>query len=221
MIRGLSVLVFALSAVVFSRGAVAHLNLSECVQHDVSLEAGATYIDLTLRLTFFDHRAEDQQLLLDSDGDGRISSAERATFRKALLKAAEKQMSLHADGHELNLLPLYDPEIRSDPEESGRFEIRLHFFTRRPTEVKGSTLLEVHNGLFPNVPALTAFHVAGKNGVRVTTAGGTHNLTRPANASRPLVLTARLHPPTHKEEIAKSKPLQSRSSKSGDKGEIP
>ena len=138
MIRGLSLLVFALSAVVFSRGAVAHENLSEFVQHDVTLEAGATYIDLTLRLTFFDHRAEDQQLLLDSDGDGRFSSAERATFRKALLKAVEEQMSLHADGHELNLLPRYDPEIRTDP-ESGRFEIRLHLFTRRPTKVKGST----------------------------------------------------------------------------------
>lgn len=220
MIRGLSLLVFALSAIVFSRGAVAHPNLSAFVQHDVSLKAGATYIDLTLRLTFFDHRAEDQQLLLDSDGDGRFSSAERATFRKALLKAVEEQMSLHADGHELNLLPRYDPEIRTDP-ESGRFEIRLHLFTRRPTKVKGSTLVEVHNRLFPNVPALTAFHVAGKNGVRVTTAGGTHNLTRPANASRPLVLTARLHPPTHKEAVAKSKPLKSRSSKFGDKGEKP
>ncbi len=218
MIRGLSLLVFALSAIVFSRGAVAHPNLSAFVQHDVSLKAGATYIDLTLRLTFFDHRAEDQQLLLDSDGDGRFSSAERATFRKALLKAVEEQMSLHADGHELNLLPRYDPEIRTDP-ESGRLEIRLHLFTRRPTKVKGSTLVEVHNRLFPNVPALTAFHVAGKNGVRVTTDGGTHNLTRPANASRPLVLTARLHPPTHKEAVAKSKPLKSRSSKFGDKGE--
>ena len=218
MIRGLSLLVFALSAIVFSRGAVAHPNLSAFVQHDVSLKAGATYIDLTLRLTFFDHRAKEQQLLLDSDGDGRFSSAERATFRKALLKAVEEQMSLHADGHELNLLPRYDPEIRTDP-ESGRFEIRLHLFTRRPTKVKGSTLVEVHNRLFPNVPALTAFHVAGKNGVRVTTAGRTHNLTRPANASRPLVLTARLHPPTHKEAVAKSKPLKSRSSKFGDKGE--
>ena len=221
MIRGLSLLVFALSAIVFSRGAVAHPNLSAFVRHDVSLKAGATYIDLTLRLTFFDHRAEDQQLLLDSDGDGRFSSAERATFRKALLKAVEEQMSLHADGHELNLLPRYDPEIRADPEESGRFEIRLHMFTRRPTKVEGTTLLEVHYGLFPNIPALTAFHVAGKNGVRVTTAASTHKLTRPANALRPLVLTARLHPPTAQEEVSKPKPLKFRSSNSTDKGEKP
>lgn len=221
MIRGLHLLVFALSAIVLSRGAVAHPNLSAFVKHDVSLNACATYVDLTLGLTFFDQRAEDQRLLLDSDGDGRFSSAERATFRKALLKTVDEQMSLYADGLELSLVPRYDPEIRTDPEESGRFEIRLHLFARRPTQAKGSTLVEIHNGLFPNDPILTAFHVAGKNGVRVTTAEGTHNLTRPADASRPLVLTAQLHPPTHKEAVAKSKSLKSRSSTFGDKGEKP
>ncbi|MCF6286250.1 MAG: hypothetical protein L3K26_13835 [Candidatus Hydrogenedentes bacterium] len=193
MIRGLSIIIFALSVLVFPYDAVAHQKLSEGVQQQVSLEAGTTYIDLTLRLTFFDHQAEHQQLLLDSNGDGRFSSAERTAFGKALLKMAEKQVSLHAEGRKLALLPRYDPEIRADPAESGHFEIRLHFFARRSTKIDEGALLEVRSGLFPHIPALTAFRVSGRNGVRISTAGSTHKLTRPANASQPLVLAARLY----------------------------
>lgn len=197
MIRGLVLFALALSGTLFMLSAAAHPSLSEYVQHDVTLEAGAKYLDLTLRLTFFDRHAELQEAFLDRDGDGRFSSAERAAYRSELLKAAEKQLTLDAGGVPLELLPLYDPEITADPPDPAanpprQFEVRLKFFARLPADTRDGAALAVRDGLFPEFPALAGFHVVGKDARHLTAESDGHNLARPADAKQPLVLDARL-----------------------------
>ena len=197
MIRGSATFAVIVCCALLAPPAEAHPKLSEYVQHDITLEAGSSYIDLTIRLTFFDRHATLQELFLDSDGDGGFSGAERKAFRRELLEAAEEQFSLHAGAAQLELVPLYDPVIKAAaPDESGnihrRFEVHLTFFARLPRGARNGVALEVRDGLYPNLPALAGFHVAGKDGIRITTDNAGHDLTRPADPKQPLVLGARL-----------------------------
>lgn len=197
MFRGLLTIVLPFSGVAFLLPAAAHSNLSEYVQHDITLEAGATYIDLTARLIFFDRHAALQELFLDSDGDGRFSEMELKAFRNDVLREAEARLTLLAGTESLALIPLYAPEIvgaspETAPGHHRRFEVRLKFFARLPAAPAGELALEVRDGLYPAFPALAGFHVAGKDGIRVVADSGGQALSRPAGAPEPMALTGRL-----------------------------
>lgn len=199
MYRGGWRTVLVAGAWVWCAWAVAHPRLSEYVQHDITLEAGGTYVDVDVRLTFFDLHALDQEAALDADGDGRYSAAEREAYGAAVLSAAESQLGLYLGDEELPLIALYEPEIRVHAPETGshghrRFEVRLPYFARLPATAPAGEALEVRDGLFPALPALAAFRVRGTDGVRLRAVDGGRGLAREPDAATPLVLRATLKP---------------------------
>jgi hypothetical protein len=212
MIRGLvhGMLIAVAMAIVLPTPA--HPSLSEFVQHDIALKASATHVDVTIRLVFFGRHADVQTLFLDSDGDGRYSTAEHRAYREALLADAEKQFTLHAGAQDLALLPLYDPEILTpDIGDTGRFEIRMSLFARLPDGVTAGQTLEIRDGLFPEFPALGAFRARGTGGIQATTMTTGSNLMRPAGAAPILTLQAHLAGPKpifDPEVSAASRPLR-------------
>jgi hypothetical protein len=213
MNRTLTTAVFSLSWGICQLPAAAHPTLSEYVQHEVSANAGSTYIDLTVRLTFFDRLSESQEGLLDRNSDGRFSTVENTLFCKDLLKSVEKQITLHVSNQQLELLPLYDPEIKVDSQKSnrarnGRFEVHLHFFARLPQGLREGAALEVRDGLYPQFPAIANFHVAGTDGLRLAADTNGHDLSRQAHSKQPLVLRASLEVvPLKSVESTQSKPI--------------
>jgi len=197
VIRSFTIVTLVLSSVFFTSYAPAHPVLSDYVQHDITLEASATYLDLTIRLTFFNRLAALQALLLDRDGDGHFDAKEREAFRKDLLEESEEQLTIQVGAAELDLIVLYDPELTISVEggayaEHDRFEVRLKFFTRLPAEVEGETNVTIRDGLYPAYPALANIHLAGKEGVRLVAEGDNHDLARPANADTPVHLRGRM-----------------------------
>lgn len=177
--------------------AAGHPSLSEYVQHDVTLHAGSEYLDLTIHLTFFGRHAERQEIFLDGDGDGQFSTAEREAFAAEVLEAAARQVQLHVGTKPLTLVPLFDPEFRIIiPEGSGeahrRFELRLDFFAPLPTFDGAGVELAVHNGLYPELPAMAAFHVVGSDVARLHADCTGRDLGRPPGPEATLVLRARL-----------------------------
>jgi len=178
----------------------AHPNLSEYVQHDITLTAGAIYADLTVRLTFFGRHAEIQEILLDADGDGHAGLEERQAFRATLLKSASKHVALTADGEPLDLLPLNEPALKAGqggPEGAPhqRFEITLKFFARLPAGAQGPATLEIHDRLYPAYAALATFKVRAEDSRRLSVQDTGHDLARPAHSNDALILSALLHPP--------------------------
>lgn len=194
MSRGKSAAALALFGLLTAFNGAAHPNLAEYVQHDITLEANGSYLDVTARVTFFGRHAELQALFLDSDGDGRYSSAERKAFGKVLLADAEKQLALRIGGQALPLLPLHDPEIRAPggaiDRPGDRFEVQLRFFARLPRASGTEATVEVRDGLFPDFPVLAGFRVSGKEGMQLKTESSGHGLTRPAGSEEVLVLEA-------------------------------
>jgi len=217
MNRTLTIAVFVLCWGSCQLPARAHPRLSEFVQHEVSAKAGSTYIDVTVRLTFFDRLSASQEVLLDRDGDGEFGYAELALFRTELLKTVENQITLHVSDQPLELLPLFDPEIKVESPQpkrarNGRFDVVLHFFARLPDGLRDGAPLEIHDGLYPRYAAIAQFHVAGEDGVRLSAVGDGHDLGRQADAAAPLVLRALF-------EAAPSKSFESASAKPIDEGE--
>lgn len=197
MIQRLTRFVALLCFVVPGSRAAAHSNLSEYVQHDVTLEAGDVYLDLTVQLTFFDDQAERQRRALDSDGDGSFSTSEHAAFQKTLLAEADTKLALQSGDTSLELVPRYDPEIQCVASASGegahlRFEVRLHYFVRRPDALQEGAELEVHDGLYPEIPAMAALRVTAKEGCRISVGNGGRERGRSADSPGPLVFEARL-----------------------------
>lgn len=177
--------------------AAGHPSLSQYVQHDVTLRAGQEYLDLTIHLTFFGRHAERQEIFLDRDGDGQFSTAERAAFAAEVLEAAARQVQLHVGTKPLTLVPLFDPQIRViAPEGNGeahrRFELKLDFFAPLPSSDGAGVELAVHNGLYPELPAMAAFHVVGSDAARLHADCTGRELGRPPGPEASVVLRARL-----------------------------
>lgn len=175
--------------------APAHPALSDCVQHDIRLEAGPDYIDLTVRLTFFDRHAAVQEAFADADGDGHISRPERAAYGRDVLEQAARELALSVDGEPVELAPLHDAALTLPPPGDAphrRFEIELVFFAPAPPAGRGEAPVQLRNGLFPDYAAMTAFHVAGRDGVRVRAAEVGQPLSRAAGAEEPPPLEALL-----------------------------
>lgn len=188
-----AVLIMAMAA---AAGAVAHPALSSLVQHEITLEAGAKYVDITVRLTFFGHEATHLRGGLDRDGSGTISVEEWKTSRKRFLHMAERQFTMRTGAESLALLPRFDPEIEAKASGQAGLEqvtLTIHLFTRRPEAKSGETVLILEDGLVPDAPAMAAFHVVGRDGLRVVAEGAGRNRTRAAGQATPLTLTATVY----------------------------
>ena len=90
--------------------ATAHDLFAAYVQHSVHLTVGARDVDLTMDLTFFEEWSARERLAMDTDANGRISRWEVEAYVKKLAPRISRQVKLRVAGHELALVPLYEPK---------------------------------------------------------------------------------------------------------------
>ena len=154
------------------RAAVAHDLFTAYVQHGVHLTVGARNVDLTLDLTFFEEWSARERLVMDTDGNGRIARSEVEAYVKQLAPQVFRQVKLRVAGRELDLVPLYDPEIdllANDKVGPGHHRLRLFFFAPTPPALRAGDEIVVEDSLWPLVKAIGTPQAEGHDGATVET----------------------------------------------------
>ena len=145
----------------------AHEQLAAYVQHRVSLTLGERYIDLTLDLTFFEEWSAQERHAMDADGNGRITRRESESYLRKLAPALSQQLKLRVAGRELDLVPLYDPELDLlGSNQTGRthHRLRLWFFASTPASLRAADEILIEDRLWPMAKALGTLQAEGLDG---------------------------------------------------------
>ena len=148
-------------------GSAAHEQLATFVQHRIHLTVGERYIDLILDLTFFEEWSAQERRAMDADGDGRITRSESESYLKKLAPALAQQLKLRVAGRELDLVPLYDPELDllgSSQTGPAHHRLRLWFFGSTPATLRAGDEIVVEDRLWPQAKALGTLQLEGRDG---------------------------------------------------------
>lgn len=149
------------------RESAAHEQLAAFVQHRILLTVGERYIDLTLELTFFEEWSAQERRAMDTDGNGLITRSESESYLRRLAPALAQKLKLRVAGRELDLVPLYDPELdllgnnRTGP---AHHRLRLWFFGPTPATLRAGDGIVVEDRLWPQAKALGSLQVEGRDG---------------------------------------------------------
>jgi hypothetical protein len=148
-------------------GSAAHEHLADCVQHRIHLTVGERYIDVTLDLTFFDRWSARERRAMDADGDGRITRAESESYLKKLAPALARQLKLRVAGRQLDLAPLYEPELDllgSNQTGPACHRLRLWFFGSTPAALRAGDDIVVEDRFWSQAKALGTLEAEGRDG---------------------------------------------------------
>jgi len=149
------------------RKAEAHDLFAAYIQHNIHLNVGAKYIDVTLDLTFFEEWSWRERQAMDADHNGRITRSELEAYRKRLAALVADQVNLRVAGRDVELVPLYDPEVDllgNDRTEPLHHRLRLFFFAARPAALRAGEELVLEDRLWPDAKALGIVQAEGRDG---------------------------------------------------------
>lgn len=190
--------------------AAAHDVLGACVQHGVHLTVGAQHIDLTLDLTFFEEWSARERAVMDTDASGHISRAETESYLKKLAPHLSQQVKLRVAGRELELAPLYDPEIdllANDEVGPAHHRLRLFFFAPTLTGLRADDEIVVEDRLWPAAKVLGTPQAEGRDGCTLTMEISIDPGFTPAQPGEGRLFKFRcLKPPTTKTSAPKAPP---------------
>jgi hypothetical protein len=166
-LAAVAVLLLAGSVAGWAPEAAAHDLFRAYVQHRLVVRVGAKYIDLSVELTFFEEWSCRERQLMDANRDGHISRSELESYLKKLAPIVSEQVGLRVGGHEVDLAPLYEPEVDllgDDQTRPTRHRLRLFFFAARPATLRAGDELVIEDGLWPKAKALGRLEVEGQDG---------------------------------------------------------
>lgn len=147
--------------------ASAHPSLRNYVQHRAVITVGATNIDVTLDLTFYENASAIERARMDANHDGRISRAEVEAYLAG--RAFDDGLTLMLDDTPLDLVPLADPKLdltgdtRVHPHTHG---VRLSYFARTPQWLAPGGVLALTDRLWLSTAALRSIEISGTGGFR-------------------------------------------------------
>ncbi len=148
--------------------AMGHGVLSAQIEHHVKVVVATTHVDLAIDLTFHGDHALVERRRMDADRDGRISKSELTTYL-GQMTGLEKRVQLQAEGRELEVVQLYDPELsllENDRAGSHPLTLRLFYFTRLPRGLRSGRVFELAERLWSRAPAFFSMETHGREGVR-------------------------------------------------------
>ena len=152
--------------------ATAHELFTNYVQHSAQLVVGARHIDLTLDLTFFEEWSARERRAMDADNNGRITRPELESYLKQRAPQLAGPVTLRVAGQELQLVPLYDPEVdllANEQTGPGHHRLRLFFFAPTPTTLRAEDEIVVHDRFWPEAKFLGTTQAEGRDGCQVST----------------------------------------------------
>jgi hypothetical protein len=166
-------------------GAPAHEQLAAFIQHHVHLAVGKRYIDVTVDLTFFEEWSARERLAMDANRDGRITRAESEAYLKKLAPDLARQVRLRVAGRELDLAPLYEPELDllgANQTGPARHRLRLWFFGPTPANLRPSDDIVIEDRLWSQAQALGTLEAEGQDGCALDPVFGESNSALPGEA---------------------------------------
>jgi hypothetical protein len=150
--------------------AQAHDIFAEYIQHALTCAVGSNHLDVELELTFFEHPSIAERKVMDTDSDGQVSTAERESYLARVAPTLAQQVSLHVDGKELTLTPLYEPELDL-PENSttklSHHHLRIFLFCATPANLKSGDSIVIEDRLWPSARFLGSVHAEGRDGCKL------------------------------------------------------
>jgi hypothetical protein len=150
----------------------AHDLFADYIQHSAQLVVGARHVDLTLELTFFEEWSARERQAMDRDGNGRLTSAERAVYLQRLEMQLADQVTLLVAGRKVPLVGLYEPELDwmgNAETGSGHHRLRLFFFVPTPTGLRAKDEIVVEDRLWPDAKFLGTTWAEGRDGCKLST----------------------------------------------------
>lgn len=168
------------------------------VQHQLRLVAGARHLDVTLDLTFFEDGSEHEREHLDADGDGRIRRPEIDAYLRQLEPALPEKVRLVVAGQRVPLLSLDAPRLDllgNDRTGRGHHRLSVFLFAPTPAGLKPGDEVVIEDRLWPDLRALGALAVEGKDGARFEVRAPADPFFPPARPGEARRFTARLLQP--------------------------
>jgi len=182
--------------------AVAHDLFAAYIQHSVLLTVGTRYTDLEVDLTFFEEWSARERAAMDADANGRITRSEVESYVKQRAVELARQVKLRVAGHELALVPLYDPEVDllgNDQVGPAHHRLRLFFFAPTPTPMHAGDEFVVEDRLWPAAKALGILQTEGSDNCAFEAGKTSDPAFAPARAGEARLFKARcLKPPKAK-----------------------
>jgi hypothetical protein len=145
----------------------AHGTLGAYLQHSLHLRVDAQHIDITLDVTFFEEPSARERAKMDTNADGRITPAEVESYVKQRASGFYGEVKLSVGGHEVSLVPLYEPEIVLANEKTdalAHHHLRLSFFAETPPDLKANDRIVVDDLLWQDLKSLRTQEVKGDDG---------------------------------------------------------
>ena len=196
LLARLSLLFAGILSILPVQSAVAHPQLMTSVRHRASIKVSPKNVDVTLELTIGEIPSFAERLLMDENGDRRISTSELEDYLKEQSEALRQAVSLSIAGQPVELLFLYEPEIdlgNKETSTASHLVFRLFYFARSPKELKTGDEIVLEDRLWSHAPGLGSFHVVGQDGVELVAEKTTSTLWSTPSDKKPLVIRARCH----------------------------
>jgi len=199
--------------------AAAHDLFAAYIQHSVLLTVGARYCDLEVDLTFFEEWSARERAAMDADANRRITRSEAESYVKKRAPEFAEQVKLRVAGHEVTIIPLYDPEVDllgNNQVGPAHLRLRLFFFVPTPAWLRAGAEVVVEDRLWPAARALGTLQAEGGDGCVLATGKTSDPGFPPTSPGEPRLFKARcVKPPKAKPNepvtsLANPKPTASR-----------
>ena len=164
----------------------------------VAVTVGQQHVDVAVQLTFFEDGSEHERGHMDRDADGRVDRQEAAAYLAAKAGPLERSVRLRIAGQPVTLTTLFPAELDLLGNEQvgrGHHRLTLHFFARTPSQLTEGTELVVEDRLWPEVRALAALQVEGRDGCQIDPLPAADALLPPAPPGEAREFKARLRTP--------------------------
>ena len=159
-----------------SPAVLGHESLGHFPQHRALLEIGPVNIDLQLELTFYPPQSVLERRRMDTNHDARLESSELKAYARRLTRIAEDEICIFVDGKSVPVVTLFEPELElfeSQGHAEGGHVLRLFLFARIPPELVQNGVIELHDKLWADSPAMCLLEATERDGMRIITIADT------------------------------------------------
>ncbi len=160
----------------------AHTSLEHYIREDVAISVGQDNVDIRIQFEFPAAYSLVERKAMDTDRDGKLTSAERRAYLLVVAQRAERQLLLKMDGKEVLLIPLEDPvvDLLDEPSaEAHPHVLRLAYFARTPKDFGQSHALSLDSALWADGPLLLSVSFEASEGIRMRAVDAARGLQNP------------------------------------------